>query len=153
MEIVLHLLLFAVHAFAIPAYFDQSASEVPSICQSCYPKIVQWGGKPYCAPAAVSNSLVWLSRNGYPSLQPFHDEDPLQAQARLMNRLGQIMGTSENGGTSPKQVLAGLKLYLEENHVKYQRLASVGWRSVPDYVPVDKPIADLSWIKEGTLGK
>jgi len=59
------------------------------------------GGKTHCVPAAVSNSLVWLANNGFPSLQPFHDDDPQVAQARLVNMLGDVMGTSEHSGTSP----------------------------------------------------
>ena len=63
------------------------------------------------------------------------------------------MGTSEIGGTTPSKMLNGLKKYLEEKNVKPFRLASIGWRSVPDFVSVDSSTVNLNWIKEGTLGK
>ncbi len=140
-------------AFAIPPFFTEKADAIPNICQTCFPQIIKWGGKPHCAPAAVSNSLVWLSKNGFPSLHPFQDQDQNIGQARLVELLGEVMGTSETGGTSPIKVLNGLRIYLENKKVKYRRLASTGWRSVPDFVYVDSSIVNLSWIKEGTFGK
>jgi len=100
-------------AFAIPDYFTEKADQIPNICQSCFADIIQWGGRPHCAPAAVSNSLVWLSKNGFESLQPFHSDDSQKDQARLVDLLGQTMKTTENAGTSPFKVLSGLKEYLE----------------------------------------
>ena len=84
---------------------------------------------------------------------PFQDQDQNIGQARLVELLGEVMGTSETGGTSPIKVLNGLRIYLENKKVKYRRLASTGWRSVPDFVYVDSSIVNLSWIKEGTFGK
>jgi hypothetical protein len=140
-------------AFAGPVFFTEKADQVPNICQSCFPDIIKWGGKPHCAPAAVSNSLAWLSKNGFPSLQPFQGGEQSADQARLVNKLGEVMGTSENGGTSPKQVLSGLKSFLTEKKITYKRMAATGWRTVPSFVSIDNPSANLEWIKEGTLGK
>jgi hypothetical protein len=150
---VLNLLILSVSAFAAPAYFTEKADTVPNICQSCFPKIIQWEGKPHCAPAAVSNSLVWLSQNGYPELQPFHGDDILTDQAKLVNTLGEVMNTTKNGGTSPRKVLSGLKKYFEQNKIKYKRLAAVGWRDVPDFVANDNTKVNLDWIKDGVLAK
>lgn len=147
------LLFFSLKSFAIPPYFTEKADQVPNVCQSCYSETVKWGGKPHCAPAAVSNSLVWLSKNGFSSLQPFNSENQNMDQAKLVNALGDVMETTENGGTSPKKVLAGLKKFLEQKKVKFKRMAAVGWRSVPDFVAVDDSSVKLDWIKEGTLGK
>jgi hypothetical protein len=64
------------------------------------------------------------------------------------------MGTTQNGGTSPSQLLSGLKNYLDESHVPFKRIASQGWRSVPEFVVANKrQTVDLEWIKSGTLGK
>src|SRR3989344_1969272 len=149
---LLLLLLLSANAFALPAHFTEKADAVPNICQSCFSKIVKWGGNPHCAPAAISNSLAWLAKNGIPALQPFQGADPDADQARLMAELGKYMGTSEHGGTSPHQVFLGLKKFLEEKNVTYRRFAAVGWRSVPKFVEVDGKSANLDWIKEGTLG-
>ena len=145
-------LAWAKQGLAVPEYFTEKANSTPSICESCFPSIVKWGGKTFCAPAAVSNSLVWLANNGFPSLQPFHDDNPQVAQARLVNMLGDVMGTSEHSGTSPFSVFSGLKQFLDDRHVKYKRMAAVGWRNVPDFVAVDDSSVKLGWLKEGVLG-
>lgn len=145
--------LFPFVILAKPVSFVEKADEISNICQSCYPKIVRWGGKPHCAPAAFSNSLVWLSTHGYPALQPYHDSAAEVAQARLVDHLGEVMGTSEKAGTSPSKALAGLKRYMEMKQVPYIRIASTGWRTVPDFVKNDGPLANLDWIKEGILAK
>jgi hypothetical protein len=145
--------VFSFKAFALPDYFVDKVDQIPNICQSCFPEVIQWGGKPHCAPAAVSNSLIWLSRNGFESLQPFQSQDLQKDQARLVNLLGQTMGTTQSSGTSPSKVLSGLKKYLEEKNVKFKRLAATGWRSIPDFAHLDSQETKLDWIKEGTLGK
>lgn len=140
-------------SLGLPSSYTEKAESIPNICESCFPAIVKWGGKPHCAPAAVSNSLVWLSKNGFPSLQPFHDGNEEENQARLVNLLGEVMGTSEHGGTSSYNVLLGLKSYLAEKNVKYRRMAAQGLRKVPSFVDVDADVVTLDWIKEATLGQ
>lgn len=153
MFLILAQFIFSTPAFSSPGYLTEKMDAIPNICQSCYPKIIQWAGKPHCAPAAVSNSLVWLANNGYPDLQPFNSGDEQVNHAKLVNQLGEIMDTTKNGGTSPKKVLTGLKKYLEQKKVKYKRFAAVGWRRVPDFVINDGAQVKLDWIKEGILGK
>src|SRR6478609_4203736 len=104
MHIFLLLFFFSTKLFALPPYYVDKADSIPNICQSCFPKIVKWGGKPHCAPAAVSNSLYWLSKNGFPNLQPFQTSEPLTDQAKLVDLLGTEMNTTENGGTTPIKV-------------------------------------------------
>jgi hypothetical protein len=140
-------------AFALPQYFTEKVDQVPNICQSCFPELIQWGGKPHCAPAAVSNSLVWLSQNGFEALQPFHTGDLQKDQAQLVNLLGQTMETTQNAGTSPFKILTGLKKYLDFKNVKFKRIAATGWRSIPPFAHLDGVQTKLEWIKEGTLGK
>ncbi len=152
LKVVLFNFLISQAVFALPAFFVEKVENTPNICQSCFPSLIKWGGAPHCAPAAVSNSLVWLSKNGYPALQPFSESDPIRAQAKLVNELGDIMGTTSEEGTSPKQVLMGLSSYLLQKGVKYKRLAGVGWRSLPEVVSNDGAMVDPPWIKEGVLG-
>lgn len=152
MSAFINLLFLSLTAFSSPAYFTEKADAIPNICQSCFPKVIQWQGKPHCAPAAVSNSLIWLSENGYPQLQPFRDGDALQNQAKLVNSLGEVMDTTENG-TSPRKVMSGLKKYFEQKKIKYKRLAAVGWRHVPEFVANDSSKVTMDWIKEGIIGK
>jgi hypothetical protein len=146
-------LLISNWAHALPDSFTEKADQISNICQSCFPEIIQWGGKPHCAPAAVSNSLVWLSHNGFETLQPFHSQDAQRDQARLVDLLGRTMETTQNGGTTPFKVLSGLKTYLDKQGVKYKRLAATGWRTVPAFAQLDSPKTTLSWIQEGTLEK
>jgi len=121
---------------AIPEYFSEKADLAPNICESCYPALVQWGGKPHCAPAAVANGLVWLSKNGYPSLQSFHSSNPDEDEARLVDLLGKVMGTTEHGGTSPRSALSGLKKYLDDHG-----FCSVGISSTQKLTPIESTMA------------
>ena len=146
-------ILTSVAAFSAPAYFTDKVDSTPNICQSCFPEIVRWKGKPHCAPAAVSNSMVWLAHNGFPELQPFSSTDTMSDHAKLVDKLGEVMNTTETAGTSPTKVFSGLKKYFEDKKVKYKRMASVGWRGVPDFVAKDNQKVSLEWIKEGILGK
>lgn len=153
MRILFLLFIFPIKLFAMPAYSTDKAEEIPNVCQSCFPKIIKWGGKPHCAPAAVSNSLFWLSKNGFPALQPFHSNDALLDHAKLVDLLGTKMDTTENAGTTPMKVLTGLKKYLDEKKISYKRMAATGWRDIPSFVLRDDPLTKIDWIKQGTLEK
>lgn len=101
-------------AFAFPLVSTAKIDAVPSICQSCLPAHVKWGGEPHCAPSAIANSLVWLAETGLPALQPFHDDDKKITQAKLVDLLGGYMQTSASIGTTPQMAMVGLKKYLDE---------------------------------------
>jgi hypothetical protein len=107
------------------------------------------GGRDYCCPVAISNSLVYLARQGFPSLAP--GENGKQAQIDLINTLASkdYFGTDPAIGTGPGDVLVGLKKYVENCGYRCEELAYKGWRSVgrkeQDHVKGNRP--DLAWLK------
>jgi hypothetical protein len=44
--------------------------DTPDLMQSLPAAALPEGGIAHCGPVAVSNSLVWLARHGYPQLAP-----------------------------------------------------------------------------------
>lgn len=146
-------ILFSENLWALPDSNTQNVNKIPNICQTCFPKLIDWGGKPHCAPAAISNSLVWLASLGLSELQPFQGKDHNLSQAQLVQKLGLMMETDSESGTSPYRALNGLKKYLDERKVKFKRLAGAGWRDLPDFAVKDQQQTTLQWIQEGTLKK
>lgn len=142
-------IFFHNNVYATVDFDVEKISEIPNICQTCYPKLVRWGGEPHCAPASVSNSIFWLSKNGFPNLLPFVDLDQNVAQAKLLNLLGDTMGTTDTEGTSPYKVMNGLKKYLDSKNVVYKKMAATGWRDVPSFVERKTEWPSLSWVQQG----
>jgi hypothetical protein len=62
--------LFALPAWGLPGSYTEKALSTPDLYQGDRQARLPGGGRGYCAPVAVSNSLVWLMHNGFPSLLP-----------------------------------------------------------------------------------
>ena len=95
------------------------------------------GGSQYCCPAAVANSLLWLADNGYPTL----GGEPLQ----LMQELGQLMGTDENG-TNMRELRKGLEAYLAQRQLHgttdFRGWLGGKWQLGPN------PHPSLDWLRQ-----
>lgn len=103
-------------------------------------------GTQYCAPTAVSNSLMWLAANGYDDLRPAGGAKA--SQIRMIKTLAgaDYMNTSPTSGTDAAQLLNGLSTYLEE-HGYTPSLRYDGWRRVAeDYFVSEYP--ELEVIRE-----
>lgn len=74
-------------------------------------------GSMYCGPASVSNSLIWLSKNGFPSLVSSSGNDLLD-QHRIIKKLASkdYMNTRSIGSTV-QDLCRGIKKYLDEKNV------------------------------------
>ncbi len=55
---------------ALPSTYLTKVETTPDLRQSLPDAKLPFGGVPYCGPVAVSNSMVWLSRNGFERLAP-----------------------------------------------------------------------------------
>jgi hypothetical protein len=88
-------------------------------------------GEQYCAPTAVSNSLMWLAANGYDDLRPAGRAKA--AQIRMIKTLAgaDYMNTSPTSGTDAAQLITGVAAYLKE-HGYAPALRYDGWRPVPE---------------------
>ena len=108
-------------------------------------------GSQFCAPAAVSNSLMWLAANGYDDLRPAGNAKA--AQIRLIRKLAgrDYMNTSPSAGTDVMQVLNGVASYVDEAGYSIASLSYEGWRSAPEeYAAGEHP--DLDSIRESVVG-
>ena len=135
-------------ANAIPA---QKATETPHFWQRDSRGGFENGGRDYCCPVAVSNSLVYLARHGFPAL--LSNGDGIQPQIDLINRLASsdYFGTDPQNGTPPGAVLTGVQKYVEAKGYGCERLEYEGWRQVGrnnnGAIKAGRPALD--WIKEG----
>lgn len=103
-------------------------------------------GSQFCAPTAVSNSLMWLAANGYDDLRP--SGNGKRAQIAMIRSLAKSMGTSPSNGTDAAQLLSGVEEYVTEAGYAIAELSYEGWRAVPsDYEAGEFP--DLDDIRTG----
>jgi hypothetical protein len=96
------------------------------------------GGDMFCAPTAASNALVLLSRGKYPNLLPGKTSEHRRALDLIRTLAGpDYMGTNDENGTGPAEVLKGLTSYIEASGYKVADIRYEGWRYVPKKVRVD----------------
>lgn len=146
--------------------------ELPDLLQTDSELKVRGGGLSHCGPVAVSNSLIWLSQNGYPKLlptahaafntQPKGGQEPLlpaatkspeelhQEQLELVRNISSetYMGTCQWSGTGPVGVLRGLDRYVRRAGYKYLRLEYQGWRGHQKKFSTGVRKPELTWVKQ-----
>lgn len=111
------------------------------------------GGKDYCGPVAVSDSLVYLGHHGFPDLLPGCQGD--QAQIDMINELASphYLGTDPNAGTGSASVLRGIEKYVVSCGYQCSTMEYEGWTKMGsherEFVMADRP--DLNWMKKGIL--
>lgn len=105
-------------------------------------------GSQYCAPVAVSNSLMWLADRGYPRLIPQGVAEK-EAQIAVIARLASpaYMNTDPNTGTHPAKFLSGLERYVQGSGYVIRRLEYEGPRPVPARYYADSYAPDPTWIR------
>lgn len=111
------------------------------------------GGTQYCAPVSVSNSLMWLSDNGFPNLIP-QSGDRQRDQFDVAYLLGSsvYMNTSLISGTGANNLCIGLKQYILDKGYTYNRLEVRGWRYIYQEFDTGEDIPNLHWVKLGIQG-
>jgi hypothetical protein len=138
-----HLLLFITWVTAMPIE-SQEKSTFPDLTQTDPRGEFARGGKSYCAPVAVSNSLMWLYRREL--------DRSGTSQYDLVNLLASkpYMNTDPFDGTGPNGVMRGVRQFLEDRGLSETQyvLKFQGWRShLPEYATgVREP--RLPWIRE-----
>jgi hypothetical protein len=88
-----------------PACFSGTAyvNEIPDFTQTNVKGSSSGKGQQYCAPVAVSNSIIWLSHNGNEQLNLIH---------KLASK--PYMNTSLKNGTGTTGVLRGVEKISKE---------------------------------------
>lgn len=118
----------------------QYISQIPDLLQTHPLADFLKGGRNYCAPVAVANSLSWLA--GKKSV-----DNQIHLAGRLANK--RYMNSAENG-TTPAALLAGVQKYFTDNQQRPTKLAFQGWRSVPaQYRRGSGSKIDLNWLADG----
>ena len=98
-------------------------------------------GQQFCAPAAVSNSLVWLDARKV-------DQKSL---VTLLASTG-YMDTDLKIGTGTSELLYGVDRYVNERLGGYKTLEYQGWRKHPERYSGDSSVPTLSFMKRGVGG-
>ncbi len=126
-------------------------TDIPNLCQTDPEGEFAGDGSQFCAPVAISNSLMWLAKNGYPALDPTGNGDKA-AQLKMVRTLASAdyLDTDTGKGTNPKKVLLGLTAYLAECGLEAASLQYEGWRAVPEEFAAGESHPSLSWIKAGS---
>lgn len=133
----------------LPLVYLEKVKSCPDFCQTDQRfGEMPGGGVQLCAPAAVSNALVWLDGHGFPEL--LEAEKPAaREQADLIRVLssGEYMQTDEDG-TTPKQLMLGLEKYVQEAGYEVA-VEQKGWRS--SYRRIGK-VPDETWMLRSCVG-
>lgn len=131
-------------------------NEVPDYTQTdpAYGGFVS--GSNYCGPTAVSNSLMWLSNNGFPNLSA-HTVDAKKDQHDLIATLGSPTYFNTSAlfhGTPPAALLSGLKQYLLDRGYAPRSLQWQGWNlaAIPPEFDTGVQTPQADWLKLGVEG-
>lgn len=113
-------------------------SDIPDFTQTDVKGDAFGNGQQLCAPAAVSNSLVWL--NG---------ESVDQRRLVLLLASESYMNTDLRIGTGTSELLRGVDRYLKEQFGGYRTLSYQGWRGHPRAYSANVRLPTLSFIARG----
>jgi hypothetical protein len=161
-------LLLVATAAETPAVCTAKIAATPDFCQTDKAGKFDRGGSVFCGPVAVSNSLVWLSQNGFPKLLPpaevaqdstngngsVNGDDKLAAnkaaQIELIRTLGSagFMETEGRDGTSATRLMRGLHKYVVEHGYQIDHLEYRGWSNVNKKLKPSDEKPSLDWMKQ-----
>ena len=112
--------------------------EIPDFTQTQVRGAEFGNGHQFCAPAAVSNSLIWLGRRKVDQLE-------------LVTMLASdgYMNTSVKNGTGTSGVLRGVDRYANEKLGGYRTLSYQGWRRHPKRFSTRIRVPTLKFIQRG----
>jgi hypothetical protein len=154
--------LCGVAVLAQPSQYLDKVQSTPRFLQTDGDAGFENSGDEYCAPTAISNSLMWLANHGYRSLKPSASSDKA-AQIRMIKLLAgpDLMKTNPEKGTDVAEVIRGVRRYVEDAGYEIERLKYSGWRPAtktdvagkhPDLNAVRKAIASphgAAWLNVG----
>lgn len=113
-------------------------SDIPDFTQTNVKGRAFGNGQQFCAPAAVSNSLVWLN-----------DRPVDQKQLVTLLASDRYMDTDLKIGTGTSELLRGVDRYVNEQFGGYRTLLYQGWRRHPSKHSTNSRVPTLSFIARG----
>jgi hypothetical protein len=99
---------------------------------------------------SASNSLAWLSRNGYDKLLPETGDDSQLRVARLLGSKAYMNANLKNG-TDVNRFIKGIRKYIQDKAMAV-RVSHQGWRSHREACLHGEDVPTLDFIKSGVLG-
>lgn len=125
-----------------PAFVIPSPGEVPDLTQTDPKGEFARGGKSYCGPVAVSNSLMALCAEALRG-------DGIDHYA-LVNLLASEthMKTDPVSGTGARGVIRGVEAFLKANGIDGYQLFYQGWRSHPEEFGTGVREVELDWMRD-----
>ena len=120
---------------------DFYINDIPDFTQTDIRGKNTGNGKQFCAPVAVSNSLVWLSKSKNKQLEIIH---------KLASK--QYMNTSVINGTGTTGVLRGVEKISKELFGGFKELKYEGWRNHPKEFSNGVKVPDVEKIKKYLSG-
>jgi hypothetical protein len=147
---------FAQSAMAakIPPVYLEKLDKIPDLMQSLPEAGLPGKGAAYCGPVAISNSVVWMQKNGFEKIADFENWSPRNqgALALLLSR-SKYMGTTESEGTGARGIMTGLSRYLTDRKIGPFQILYQGWDRHPKRFSTGEKRPNLDWIKESILGR
>ena len=134
----------------LPVLADSRIDSTPDLAQNDPAAGLPYGGAPYCGPVAVSNALIWLSKEGYPKLFQGGGDGKLTArsQGRMVARLALYMNTTRSMGTTVNGFLKGVERYVQSRGYEIDSLTYSGWESChPEYFTGQKNVSPETIIE------
>jgi hypothetical protein len=136
---------------AVPAVAQTADKDeaTPDFCQTDKEGHFDDGGRKFCGPVAVSNSLMCLAQNGFPRLIE-DKEPPKQAQIELIRTLGSAgyMATEGADGTGTQHLMQGAAKYVTEHGYQFAKLEYRGWRTASKELKPTQERPSLKWVSE-----
>jgi len=130
--------VFILSIVTCPVCFGDTsfADKIPDFTQTDVTGIGSGDGQQYCAPVAISNSIVWLNKND-------------SQQLELVNKLAskQYMNTSLKNGTGTTGVLRGVEKISTELFGGYKKLEYEGWRKHPKSYSSGVKVPNIKKVK------
>ena len=143
--VAIGMVAFSGSAFGDPApIFLPEKGELPDLCQTDPKGEFAGGGKSFCGPVAVSNSLMAMFR------RDLEWED--RSQYDLVNLLAspRFMNTHAVKGTGANALMQGVKTFLSRREVKDFSIKFQGWRPHWNEFRTGHDCPKLDWMR-GTL--
>jgi hypothetical protein len=136
----------------LPGSYSQRINDVSDFKQNNPHAQFAAGGKDFCAPTCLSDYIMWLGKNGYPALLPAGDNLE-QVQIALIKKLASAdyLGPDPNSGTSPQQIMIGLKKYITDSGYSIKSLSYQGFRPAAKEFFKGVSAPSLSWLKAGSI--
>ncbi len=124
---------------------------IPDLYQASRELGMEEGGAFHCAPTAVSNSFIWLARNGYPKLA-FNAPLKRSSHYKLAQLLStdEYMATNTNKGSYTTGVITAVSKHVRESGYKPAQLSCMGFRVAGVDSSWERPTFDF--IKDNTVG-